>query len=77
MRTSRFLTKEEELLVELVHFLSFGTELEHGFKHKEVRDFLITPIKKKGNKSPLELLELEGSAFLNELRVILGEDYQN
>lgn len=76
MRTNRYLTSKEELLVELVHFLAFGTELEHGMTHKEIRDFLVGPIKKKGNRNPLELIEAEGLSFLKEVRAALGEDYQ-
>lgn len=69
----RHLSSFEENLVELVHFISFGTELEHGLTHKEVRDFLVRPIKRKQGRNALECLADEGPAFIEEIRIHLGQ----
>lgn len=67
------LTNQEELLVELVHYLTFGSDSEQGLPLKEVQKFLITPISSKDGKTPIECLRTEGRAFINELKIFMNE----
>jgi len=70
----RQLTKQEEALVELIHFLSFGDEGHLGLSFEEIKSFLITPIQSKDGKNALECLALEGSQFTQDLQDYLAEE---
>lgn len=72
----RQITKQEEALVELVHFLSYGDEGHLGLDYAEMKSFLITPIQSKDGKNALECLALEGSQFTKDLQNFLEEEAQ-
>lgn len=67
------LSEYEELLVELVHYVSSTVNNEKGLPAKELKSFLTRPIPHKNGKNCLECLDLEGRAFLNELIVFMNE----
>ena len=67
------LSDNVKILVELVHYLSYGNEKEMGFTLKEVLSFLETPIKHKNGKNTLDCIKAEGLAFLNELKTYMNE----
>lgn len=70
----RYLTKNEELLVRLVHQLSYGDDMEMGLTLKEIKDLLVQPIKRKDKKNALECIELEGEKFLEEFTKFIEEE---
>lgn len=70
---SRKLTNREELLVELIWFISYGTETETGLNLKDTKSFLTKPISSKGGRNCLECLQDEGREFLNELIAFMNE----
>lgn len=70
---NRKLTEQETLLIELVHYMAYGTDLDLN----TVKTLLVAPIPGKKGKNCLECLEAEGRAFMNELKTFvndLGED---
>lgn len=69
----RQLTPKEELLVELVWFLAYGTEQEIGLGLKDTKNFLTKSISSKGGRNCLECLKDEGREFLNELITYINE----
>jgi len=66
------LTPNEELLVELVHYVAYGTEREMGLTLKETKLFLTRPIKAKSDYNALECLNSDGRAFINELKTFIN-----
>lgn len=73
----RELTEYEENLIELVHFLSFGSKAQYGLALREVKKFLVTPVRDKRCQTPLDLIEQDGKAFLNELKTFINEIEDN
>lgn len=69
----RQLTEYEENLVDLVHFLAFGSKSQYGLPLREVKRMLMTPVKDRHGMTPLDLIEKDGSLFLNELKTFLNE----
>ena len=65
----RKLTDEEELLVELIHFLVNQT----GLSAREVKILIEKPMSHRKNMNCLECLASEGRAFLNELKTYINE----
>lgn len=70
---SKKLSSYEELLVELVHMITYSEDGEAGLNIREVKQFLHKPIYSKDNKNCLELLAKHERVFLNELRLYLNE----
>ena len=70
---SRKLSDFERLLVNLVHFLAYGTQREMGLTLRETTHYLQKPIPAKQGKNCLECLEKEGLAFINELKIYINE----
>lgn len=54
-----------EHLVELVHFISYGT----GITYKDIYNWLNTPIEKENNRTAIECLEYDGRAFINRIKI--------
>jgi DNA-binding transcriptional MerR regulator len=69
----RELSEFEEHLVELIHFLAFGSKKQKGLTIREVKQFLNTPIKDRQNMTPIELIAKDGREFINELKTYLNE----
>lgn len=67
------LTIREFLLVELVHFLAYGDEVETGLTLEETIRFLRTPIRSKDGLNSIECLEREGRRFIEELKIYLQD----
>ena len=67
----RELTEYEHLLVELVHFLSHGTQEEMGLTLKEVKSWLARPIHSKGGINALEDLANNKHELLKELHAFM------
>jgi hypothetical protein len=68
----RKLNDKEELLIELVHLLSYGSPKDLGLSLKELKYWLTKPIPTRENRNALECLETDGRAFLNELITFLN-----
>ncbi len=68
----RELSSFEEALVELVHFLSSDAHALGGQTPRTIRKFLTSPVASKGGLTPLELLEQDGMAFVNELKIYVN-----
>jgi len=66
---SRKLNYHEELLVELVHFVSYGT----GLNLRATKQLLQKPISNRNGMSCLDCLDKEGRAFLNELITYIND----
>lgn len=73
----RELTEYEEYLVELVHFLSFGSRSQYGIPLRDVKKFLVTPVRERQCMTPLDLIEKDGREFLNELKTYINEIEDN
>ena len=69
----RELSEFEENLVEIIHFLAAGSNKHLGLSTREIKRFLITPVKEKQNLTPIELLVKEGKVFINELKTYINE----
>jgi len=67
------LTPKQKLLVELIHYLAYGTQSELGLTLKELEAFLQKPIAAKGGRNCLQCLNDEGLAFINELKTFMNE----
>jgi len=67
------LGKHEELLIELIHFLAYGTKTETGLTLKDTKNFLTKPIASKGDRNCLQCLREERREFLNELITFINE----
>jgi len=63
------LTKNEELLVELVHFMSYGTDMDL----KTTKSLLQKPISNKNGRNCLECIHQEGRTFINEIITYINE----
>jgi len=68
----KYLNEYEHLLIELVHYLSYGNDLEHGLTPQEIKEWLIHPIPHRGGKTALECLKTEGEKFLEDLRLFIS-----
>jgi hypothetical protein len=69
----KHLTEYEHLLVELVHYLAYGNDLEHGLTPHEIKEWLTKPLRRKEGKNALQCLKEEGNAFLEELREYMSK----
>lgn len=69
---SRKLTEQELLLVELVHFLAYGSPLETGLTLKETLRWLEQPISSKQGRNALECLEKEKRQLIREVKRFLS-----
>jgi len=68
----RELTEFESLLIELVHFLAYGTDTEEGLTLKETKYFLTQPIASRGGKNAIECLEEDRRRLLKEIKQYLS-----
>ena len=74
---------KEELLIELVHFLSSGYKIKDpkdghtyhvsGMSVKEIKNLINKPIPKRGGLTIIECLQKEGRGFFNELKAYLNK----
>jgi hypothetical protein len=69
----RKLSSFEILIVELVHYLSYGDQKEMGLTLRETKNYLQKSIPHKNGKNCLECLEMEGLTFINELKIYMNE----
>ena len=69
----RELSEFEENLVELVHFLAYGSAKERGLTLREVKQFLATTLKDRKGRNVLESLAKDGRSFINELKTFMNE----
>lgn len=67
------MTKKEELLIELVHMLAYGSKHEMGLTLRETKQLLKKKMSSKGGRTPIECLETNGKSFINEIRTFLNE----
>jgi len=63
----------QNLVIELVHFVSQTNGDDKGLSLKEVKDFLNHTVEHKNGKTVLQCLKEEGRSFLNELIVFINE----
>lgn len=68
----RELTEFEHLLVELVHFLAYGSDRESGLTLRETKRFLTKPIESKDGRNALQVLESEKRRLIRELEAFLS-----
>jgi len=69
---ARQLNKDEELLAELVHYISYSTSTDKGLTYKEIKWWLTNPIPHKDGKNALDCLSEEGQAFINEIKTFMN-----
>lgn len=61
------LTEREALLIELVHYLTYGSEEELGLTLEEVMKFLTARVSQRENMTVLEILGIDGRKFVDEI----------
>lgn len=68
------MTHQEEVLVELLHFLSSSiSQGGCGLSMHECKKMLNTPIASKEGKTAIECIRLQGRVFVNELKIFINE----
>lgn len=61
-------TEREAHLIELIHFLAYGTESEQGMSLEEVMNFLESRVRSRENARIFDLLCEDGRALIDELK---------